>query len=474
VLADGDASCSGGMGAVMGSKRLKAIVVQAAERKVQSADPEGLRELARTIKGFGRGNVKVWGFDFMAHGPKTEKITCYGCMGDCLRVRYTADNGKRGKYMCQSRFFYYPYAILFHGEENDVPFLANRACDEQGLDTWAVQDLVDWLVRCHEEGLVSEEQSGLPLSQVGSLELVERLVQMTATCQGFGELMARGAAGAAAELGSQQLALTRHYDPYEARYCTVNTFLFPFEPRKPIQQLHEAGLVLSQWSSWLLGVEEAHISSEVFRGIAERFWGGAEAADLTTLRGKALAARKIQDRQYAKESLVLCDWMYPVIDNPKGEDHVGDPSIESRILAAVTGEPWDEQSLACVGERVFNLQRAILLREGHRAGEDDVLPREWHEKPLEGHIADVECNVPGPDGQPVSRVGEKVEMGEYLKAREEYYHLRGWDPATGLQGGALLRALELPEVAQALAGLGLLADPDGAPTGPRRSVNGAP
>jgi aldehyde:ferredoxin oxidoreductase len=283
---------------------------------------------------------------------------------------------------------------------------------------------------------------------------------MTASRQGFGELMARGAAGAAAELGTAQLELARIHDPYEPRYCNVNTFLFPFEPRKPIQQLHEAGLVLSQWSSWLQGVEGAHISSEVFRGIAERFWGGAEAADLTTLRGKPLAARKIQDRQYAKESLVVCDWMYPVIDNPQGEDHVGDPTFESRILAAVTGEPWDEASLARAGERVFNLQRAILLREGHRAAEDDLLPPEWHEKPLEGHIADVECNVPGPDGQPVSRVGERVEMEAYLEARREYYRLRGWDPATGLQSPALLRELQLPEAAEALAGLGLLAEPD--------------
>ncbi|MBN1834966.1 MAG: hypothetical protein JW820_03890 [Spirochaetales bacterium] len=459
VFAEGDASCGGGMGAVMGSKNLKAVAVQASTRKVDTADPERLRAIAREIKALGRGNVKVWGFDFMAHGPKTEKMPCYGCMANCLRVRYTADNGKSGKYMCQSRFFYYPYAILFYGEENDVPFLANRACDEYGLETWAVQDLVDWLVRCHEEGLVSEEQSGLPLSQPGSLELAEGLVQMTALRRGFGELLARGAIGAARELGPSALELTRHYDPYEARYCTVNTFLFPFEPRKPIQQLHEAGLMLSQWSSWLLEVEDAHISSEVFRGIAERFWGGARAADLTTLDGKALAARKIQDRQYAKECMVVCDWMYPVIDKPRGEDHVGDPSIEAQVLSAVTGESWDEESLARVGERVFNLQRAILLREGHRGAEDDFLPREWYEKPLEGHIADVECNVPGPDGQPVSRVGQVVSMEEYLRAREEYYALRGWDSASGLQSRQLLESLELPEVAAELASRGLLAGP---------------
>ena len=189
------------MAAVMGSKNLKAVSVRGEHAVSDVADPETLREIARRIRGFGRGNVKVWGFDFMAHGPKTKRMPCYGCIGSCLRVSYTADNGKRGKFMCQSRFFYSPYAWLFYGDDNDVPFLANRACDEYGLDTWKMQELVDWLVRCTEAGVVTEEQSGLPLSQVGSLEFIERLVTMTALRQGFGEVLSLGAAGAAAALG---------------------------------------------------------------------------------------------------------------------------------------------------------------------------------------------------------------------------------------------------------------------------------
>jgi aldehyde:ferredoxin oxidoreductase len=457
LLADGDASCSGGMAAVMGSKNLKAVTVQGERRRVDTADPERLREIARYIRSLGRGNVKVWGFDFMARGPNTKKMPCYGCMANCLRVKYTASNGKSGKHMCQSRFFYLPYALLYYGEENEVPFLANRACDEYGLDTWAVQDLVDWLNRCHEEGLLSAEQTGLPLSEIGSLEFIETLVEQTALRRGFGELLAKGARGAARELGENALALTRYYDPYEPRYCTINTLLFPFEPRKPIQQLHEAGLVLSQWSSWLQGVEGAHISTDVLRAIARKFWGSEQAADFSTLAGKAEAAKRIQDRQYAKECLIACDWMYPVIDKPKGDDHVGDPSLESRILSAVIGKSCSEQELNRIGERVFNLQRAILLREGHRARDDDYLPEEWHREPLEGHIADPECNVPGAEGRVVSRLGAKIDIPEYLRVREEYYKLRGWEASTGLQTRALLEALDLGEVAAGLQERGLLA-----------------
>ena len=170
----------------------------------------------------------------------------------------------------------------------------------------------------------------------------------------------------------------RRNDPYDPRYCTVNIMLLPFETREPIQQLHEAGLVLSQWSSWAKGVEEAHISSEVVRGIARRFWGSDAAADMTTLGGKAEAAVRIQNRQFAKESAEICDWMFPVIDNPSGTDdvkRVGESSVEARLLSAALGREITEEDYYRFGERVFTLQRAVLLREGHRAPEDDRASR---------------------------------------------------------------------------------------------------
>ncbi|MBN2551909.1 MAG: SCP2 sterol-binding domain-containing protein [Spirochaetales bacterium] len=457
LFADGDASCSGGMGAVMGSKMLKAVVVRGENRAVDTARPAELREMARELRGNGRGNVKVWGIDFMAHGPKTRKLPCYGCPANCLRVKYTAEDGSSGKFMCQSRFFYMPHAWGYYGQENDVPFHANRLCDELGIDTWEVQTVIEWLLRCHAEGVITEAESGLPLDKVGSLEFIERLLGEIVAGEDFGALLAGGAYSAARKRGPEALALFRHNDPYDPRYCTVNTLLYPFEPREPIQQLHEAGLVLAQWSSWAKGVAGAHISTAVVRGIARRFWGSESAGDFTTLAGKALAARRIQDRQYAKESLVTCDWMFPVIDLPDSEDHVGDPGIESRILSAATGIEHSEEDLNRIGARIFNLQRAIALREGHRAGEDDVLPREFHHQPLEGHVADPECLVPGGDGRIVSRIGERVDMKQYLRLREEYYQLRGWDVNTGMQTREGLAQLELAEAAEDLDSRGLLA-----------------
>lgn len=456
VFADGDASCSGGMGAVMGSKNLKAVAVRGSRRDPQAADRERLRELQREIKSFGRGNVKVWGLDFMAQGENTKKMPCYGCMASCLRVRYTAADGTTGKYMCQSRFFYMQHAWGYYNEENDVPFYANKLCDKYGIDTWQIQLLMEWLLRCHAEGIITEEESGLPLDKVGSLEFIDALVTMTSLREGFGEFLAPGAEKAADERGGDASKLFSFNDPYDPRYCTVNTLLLPFETREPIQQLHEAGLVLSQWSSWAKGVEEAHISSDVVRGIAERFWGSREAGDMTTLAGKAEAAYRIQNRQFAKESMGICDWMYPVIDNPAGSDHVGDPGIECRVLSAVLGREVTEAGLYRLGERVFNLQRAILLREGHRPEADDYLPEEFHSNPLEYHVADPDCVVPGREGQKVSMIGSKIDRDIFRRLRARYYELRGWDVETGLQTERLLRELDLEDIAEELKDAGLV------------------
>lgn len=451
LFAEGDASGSGGLGAVMGSKKVKALVVAPEHRKEMSiACPDKLRDIAREIRAIERGNTKVWGMDFMAQGEQTKKSPCYGCMAHCLRVDYTAEDGHKGKFMCQSRFFYFGHALMHYLKETDVPFKANKLCDYYGLDTWTLQDTLDWLLRCHQAGILSEEETGLPFSQVGSLEFIEKLVAMISLKQGFGEVVALGAQNAARKLGPAFEEQIKHIDAYEPRMYTINTLLVPFEPRVPIQQIHEGGLTLAQWATWAKGDETMHITSDVVKGIAKAFWGGEAAADMTTFDGKALAAKLIQDRQYVKESLVLCDWMYPVMDKPKADNHVGDPTVESRVYSAVMGGETSPEELSSYGERAFNLQRAVLLREGHRARLDDMLPDEWHDEPIAGHVADPDCLAPGKDGTPRSMLGRRVERGPYMKLLEEYYQIRGWDPVTGLQTKQGLDEIDLTDIVNTL------------------------
>jgi aldehyde:ferredoxin oxidoreductase len=211
--------------------------------------------------------------------------------------------------------------------------------------------------------------------------------------------------------------------------------------------------VVTRWVAWLKHLEGSYVSPDVVRRIAERFWGSEMAADFSTHDGKALAAKMIQDREYAKDCLVLCSFLWPVLDVANSDDHAGDPSLESQFLSAVTGQETSEQELYRTGERVFNLQRAILARGGHLGKDEDQLPETWYAKPLRGDPTNPECLVPGKNGEALSRKGAVVDRAEFERTRDEYYRLRGWDPVTGLQSKVRLEELSLKGVAADLARL---------------------
>ena len=195
---------------------------------------------------------------------------------------------------------------------------------------------------------------------------------------------------------------------------------------------------------------------EQFRETVLNFWGSSIAADLSTQEGKALAAKKIQDGIYVKESLVLCDLRWPVMAAPGL--HGGDPALESQIYSAITGNELDEAGINKIGEKIFNLQRAILLREGWQGRQGDKLLDYFHEKPLkQGELFfSNDCLVPGKDGEIISKIGEVVDREQFEKLKDEYYEQRGWDAPSGLPTRGKLAELELEDVASDLEGRGLL------------------
>ena len=460
LLADNDATGSCGFGAVMGSKNLKAIAV-AGSGKVAPANPERLDELRRLVRDLKRDSIGEGQQDLMV-GPKMRKDVCLGCIGACIRQTFEAEDGTKGKYMCGSAWFYQERAMRYYGEWNEVPFLATRLCDGYGLDTESVHTLIMWLSRCQKAGILTDENTGIPLSKLGSLEFIETLVEKISLRDGFGDILAHGLERAADMVGKGSRDLITDYVSkagYGSEYCPrmyiVSSLLYAMEPRLPIQQVHELGVPLFSWLAWASKAEGAYLSSEVFRKVAKRFWGSELAADFSTYEGKALATVKIQDREFAKESLILCDWMWPITHVKHSDDHMGDPTLESGILSAVTGRDVDEEGLYRIGERVFNLQRAILSREGHAGREADVLPGPFYSRPLRWSVQDAECLAPGKDGETISRKGAVVDREQFERMKDEYYELRGWDVATGLQNKAKLRELGLGEVADDLGNRGL-------------------
>lgn len=466
ILADQDSAGSAGFGAVMGSKKLKAIAVQG-DGKLKPADPEKLNELKKYLRESTRDmpNLLAAGYHhpFLENNPKMSKTACWGCIRGCVRSIYTADNGKKGKYMCQPAFFYLHSATKYYGNANDVPFYAARLCDEYGLDTTAIERIMVWLSMCNREGILNDVDTGIPISKVGSLEFIEILVSKISNREGFGDILAKGVLAAAEIVGERakkilgsSITKTGHYYQYSPRLYITTGIFYATEPRMPIPQLHQISQLVHHWIDWLNKIDGAFVSTEVVRSIAKKYFGNETTFDFSTYDEKGYAAKIIQDREYAKECLILCDFMWPIRYVRHTMDHVGDPTIESKILSAIIGKNIDVEGLRKIGERVFNLQRAILIREGHSGRTEDTLPESDFTVPLKLEKGNPEGLLPGKDGEVISRKGAVVNRNEFEKMKDEYYKLRGWDIETGLQMKKKLNELELYDIARELEVRGLL------------------
>lgn len=459
LIASGDASGGAGMGAVMGSKNLKAIAVQGPMKRTRAARPEALEEATGHFRRIITPSpmATAGGVALRIAGPQSRKAPCYGCMGNCLRWDYQSRDGKRGKFMCQSATFYQPMAEAVYGRGYEVPFQANKLCDEYGLDTMAMALILPWLMRCLKDGILTDEGTGIPISKVGSIEFIETLVRKIALREGFGDTLARGIEAAAGSVGP---AAVQKLTPFLARAglpSAIDARLYPMvwlplamEPKLPLGHTHEITRLVLRWTQWRRGEKDSYVSNEVIRRIAGRYWGSEAAGDLSGTEGMALAAKMVQDREYADDCLVLCSFLWPMMDSQFTPDHAGDPSLESRLVQAVTGRDLDEEGLRRIGERVFNLNRAVLIREGHRGAEDDRLPEHWHTAPLKFDFTNPDLLLPGKGNESVSMKGRVVDRNAFEAMKEEYYRLRRWDPATGRPTGSTLSEAGLGDVAAGL------------------------
>ena len=461
VIADDDSSASGGFGAVMGSKNLKAVVVRGHERPT-AADPEKLKSLARRLRRLKEG-AEQGDFGFIP-GPNMKKHVCYGCINGCIRAFMETNSGDRGKYMCQSGIFYQYRAQRYYGEWTEVPFYANRLCDEYGLDTRVTEAMLAWLTRCHKAGILNDENTGVPLSKFGSLEFIETLVKKIALREGFGDVLARGLAGAADEVGSEAKALITDYvfhttgqaaegDP---RKDIVVALLYAMQPRQHAV-VSEVGALMGKWVQWVKGADGAYMSTASLQAIAKRLFGDARAMDYSTLEGKGRVARIVQDTWSVRESLILCAFAWPIADVVCSDDHMGDPTLESQVFSAATGRQVDEAELNRMGETVFNLRRAVFARESRKGRESEAIPQVFYERPLKDRINPEDpCLMPGKDGEAISRKGAVMDRDAFEKVKDEYYQARGWDVATGLQTKSKLAELGLQDIVPDLEKRGLV------------------
>jgi aldehyde:ferredoxin oxidoreductase len=443
VLASHEGTSRMGFGAVMGSKNLKAITV-GGKGGPSVANPDRVRELNRyTIKISQRlKSAAPPGIGASGHGHLLEALGnggCYQCALECHRKLYRYGNRPDlvGYRRCSSMEYYLPWRYGREDEPVDTFFDAPTLANSYSIDTTDASRIIQWLYSCYRAGALTEEEINLPISKVGTREFLDKLYHSIAYREGFGDILAEGLARSLEQIPAKARAMLTssaasggRQESSPAGAVVGYSLIQSMEPRTHPAQTHEVSRFRLAWLSGRSQPSVSPVTNRVFHAVARAFWGSEEAGDLSGYEGKALAIKKMQDRTYLKDSLGLCDAAWPIVYSLATPDNVGDPNLEAELLTAVTGISGEELE-PCAG-RIFDMQRAILLREGRKVPEADFPAESSFRESSSTGGRGQPFFVPGPDDSVVDAAGKALDKEKFTDLLKEYYRLRGWDEETGL------------------------------------------
>jgi len=280
--------------------------------------------------------------------------------------------------------------------------LANR----YGLDAIALSEVIAWSMECYQRGLLSsQEADGLDLNW-GQAETLLTLIHKVAHREGFGDLLADGVKKAAEKLGRGTEEYAMHGKGLEVFQADVRS----------IKAYGLGNAVSSRGADHLRSEPWFEFSNDPEEGV--RRYGIPETAFRLKYQGKGRVVKHFEEMAAVSDSLGVCKNTY---NNMEVLDWEG----TADLLQATTGWKLSGEDVRIIGERIVNLERLFIAREGITR-KDDVLPKRFLEEPL-------------PKGSGPS-TGSVLELDIML---DEYYQARGWDLETGLPEEDKLKELGL-------------------------------
>jgi aldehyde:ferredoxin oxidoreductase len=413
----------GGVGAVMGSKNLKAIAV-CGDRESRVSDPSGVQAIADSLRRRSLGsmtdkyrsigtvaNLAVFNrlgtlptrnfqqstFEH-AEALSGETLTennfsrrhgCASCTIRCERLfKSMAGDEQRLEY--ESLFALGPLCGI---EQPEVVLQAAHLCDLYGLDTISTGGTLAWAMECAERGLLPEAQElGL---RFGQAEALLAAIPIIAERKGLGALLAEGSRRAALEVGGETPFWAMHVKGLE---------LPGYEPRS--LKTMALGLAVSPRGAChnRSGAYEADFSGEVDR--------------LRSDPNRGILVAASEDFAAVLDSLIICKFLRKCFTDFYGES--------AELLGKVTGWSCSSDELRRVGERIHTLKKLFNIREGWRP-QDDWLPGRLLSEALPTGVAQ----------------GVALTDDELRAMIRGYYHAREWDEE-GFIPEKKLRELGLP------------------------------
>lgn len=471
------AAGQGGLGAVMGSKNLKAIAVRGSGG-VKVAKPKELAnlyqyyaKLATCKPGEGRQNpVKYMSYytserdssladggrdaqdnsalgEEVAQGLVTKRSGgCFACPLSCLIGWHFKDNSiPGGAGNCNENKFCRNVEHAYYGGKTIGRSLigAVRLHDDLGLSITQTgfKFEYEWFWELVKAGVLTEENTQLPIDKIGSSEFWHEYLHQIAFRNGIGALLAEGEERFFVNLlemipeGLRQKAisirdrwLVKNGSGYYGHWGggNVKTAL------NIVQQAVEIRTTLQFPSRFLdPNAKSCYLSpderKETAIAGAIKYFGTEKVLDKHSFDAKIPAAIYLQNFSFVSDSVPYCRWVFPKPYSWYTLDHIGDAAIGSKIFSAVTGmEMTEDKMLTVVGEAGWNLERMIMVREGRRRKND------WYNDSV------------------FERNKEWLSKNELEKAMNEYYQARGWDLTTGIPRRKKLEELGLKYLADDL------------------------
>ena len=439
-----------GMGAVMGSKNLKAVVVRGKNRKLPMADAAALGRLAKwgaaeipnngdvlglrqdgtqsVLEGqhaagglptFNYGAGQFDGYEAIGGTTMTATIltgreTCYSCAVRCKRAVETEWQGRPVEERHGGPEYETAAVFGSYCGVDDLPAiaLANKICNESGLDTIGTGATVAWAMDCYTNGVLSEAEIGFP-APFGDAAAMIRLTDMIAAREGIGDILANGSRRAADLLGKgQELLITVKGAEAPAHMPQAKRSLGLIYAVNPFGADHQSsehdGMVEE-------GAADLYMERLKLLGFEERQAYDSLGAD------KVRYALKTQQFYSFLDTADLCQFVWGPTWSLFGPQEAVD------TVKAITGwDDFDMDELMEIGERRLNMLRAFNAREGIDR-KNDRLPQKFY-TPLVGT---------GPTK------GVALDHAVIEGALDEYFRLAGWDIQTGNPTPETLARLDL-------------------------------
>lgn len=470
-----NAAARGGAGAVMGSKKLKAVAVQG-HGSVRVADPkEFYRSCHIAIKnsyedatakfahlygtagsvpmvnearafpsynfrqGYIEGAEKIGG-PYLAEqsGFLKRRIGCNACIFCCHRYCEIKGGKYAGCYTGGPEYETISALGAGCGSINlEVVIKANELCNIYGLDTISTGNLIQWAMECYEKNIFTKEQLGGLRLEWGNGDAIVEMVRRIALRQGLGNLLADGVKRASERIGhgSEKWAIQAkglEQSRVETRAAFGYALAFAVNPRGP-DHLHSE--TIAEFGTRPGG-----------RRLIKKITGDEKYANPRLTEKRAEIVRWHEDCFAATDSLGLCAFI--------NTSRFGvDPQQMADMFSAAIGRRVTEEELMKAGRRILTLEKCLNVREGATRA-DDVLPWRLMNEPLESlargqDVMKAMEEKGGPEG--FVPINSPDMLNRML---DEYYELHDWDKKTSWPYRETLEKLDLKEVIQELESKG--------------------